>query len=709
MGALKLSNISIKNKLLFVVVVPIIGMLVLAGIKVSLLQSKAKAQGELVELMDISIAASNLVHELQKERGASAGYTNSRGRKFADTLKKQRLNTNEKRQILMETLKHIDSSKFGEEYNKELNAALAQLDVIETKRKQISSFQLPLPKVVGYYTGMNTKFLGITKKALFIVEDTALLRDISAYLYFMQSKERAGIERAVGSAGFGGGWNDAMIAKLSNLVSIQDTYLDVFLAYATPEERDYYNKKIEDSSFKDVLRMRKIAQGQNPNASGIDGEYWFKTITKKINILKDIEDHLGHDVSHLAAEEQEEAAHHRNLYLLILGVLISSVLYIAYVILTDLLRSIKNTKDVMNELSSGNSDVVVEGTNREDEIGGMAQSIEVFKQGLIERKEMEEQAMKLQAQAEDNRRKAMLDMADQFDNQVGGLIQSLSSSAGQLQTTAESMRGIADETSQSSATVASSSEEASVNVNTVASAMEEMSAAASEIGQQTTSAKTQSNDTASKARTANDTVGNLNELVDNIGEVVTSIKDIAEQTNLLALNATIEAARAGEAGKGFAVVADEVKKLASETAQKTEEIENRITEIQGATQESVQAMGDIINNISEIDHSITGVSAAVEEQNATNAEIVRSVGEASQGVQQVAQIIIEVQRGAGETGTSADLVLNAATEVANLSNNLQGSVANFLQTIRSDQTQDDAPAEASDAEEQNTEIAEAAE
>ena len=178
----------------------------------------------------------------------------------------------------------------------------------------------------------------------------------------------------------------------------------------------------------------------------------------------------------------------------------------------------------------------------------------------------------------------------------------------------------------------------------------------------------------------------LNVLADSIGEVIGTIKDIAEQTNLLALNATIEAARAGEAGKGFAVVADEVKKLANETGAKTEEIGERVNRIQEAIRNSVLAMDKIIANVSEIDQATTTVAAAVEEQNAATAEIGRNVSEASTGTQQVSQSIIQVQQNATESGEAANVVLNSAVELKKQSDILKSEVNKFLADIRGDNT-----------------------
>lgn len=406
-------------------------------------------------------------------------------------------------------------------------------------------------------------------------------------------------------------------------------------------------------------------------------------------------DKLDHELEALLVEletfTEESAKHAEHLEQKLLKILaISSMVFtilfliIATFIVRGIVRPLLATKDYADELSKGNLDVAQPTHNFEDEIADMMSSLSVFKENAVEANQLREHQKEQEIRAEQQQKQAMQDLANDFDTQVGGMIGSLAAAATELESTAESMKRIADETQQSSKVVASSSDKSSTNVNTVAAAMEEMATASSEIATQVTAANTKSNQTANDAQNANDTVGELNSLVENIGEVVVAIQDIAEQTNLLALNATIEAARAGEAGKGFAVVADEVKKLANETGQKTEEISSKISDIQAATRASVDAMQRIISNISEINASVTGVSAAVEEQNATTAEITRGVSEASQGAQQVSQIIGEVQSGAEETGSSAEAVLVAAQEVAQLSENLKGSVDGFLERVRGD-------------------------
>jgi len=363
-----------------------------------------------------------------------------------------------------------------------------------------------------------------------------------------------------------------------------------------------------------------------------------------------------------------------NTYLLIaICIAVAQAIGIALAMLigNGIANPIRHITETMQRLAKGDNDVEVTGTERADEIGDMAETVEVFKQNAIEadrlrgeqeqsRKQaetMREEQEEAKRQAEDDRRNDMLKLADGFEASVKGVVELVSSSSTEMESTAQSMTSIAEGTQSKTSEVAVASEQATANVNTVASAAEELSSSIGEISRRVSHSAEISGQAVQAAENTNQTIRELAEAAQKIGEVVDLINDIANQTNLLALNATIEAARAGDAGKGFAVVASEVKNLASQTAQATEDISAQIGGIQSTTQDAVQAIEGIGTTISEMNEIATTIASAVEEQGAATSEISRNVQEAATGTERVNANISDVSEASAETGQSASEVL----------------------------------------------------
>jgi methyl-accepting chemotaxis protein len=345
-------------------------------------------------------------------------------------------------------------------------------------------------------------------------------------------------------------------------------------------------------------------------------------------------------------------------------------------------RPLQRMTAAMKEVASGRLDIDLPGIGRQDEIGEMAQALEVFKNNAIARQALEAEQKQAEINAVARRRADMHRMADDFESAVGQIVETVSSASSRLEASAGSLTSTAERAEDLATKVVSASEQASTNVQSVASATEEMASSVNEISRQVHDSARIAGDAVGQARSTTVRVGELSKAATRIGDVVELINTIAGQTNLLALNATIEAARAGEAGRGFAVVASEVKALAEQTSKATGEIGQQISGIQAATLDSVNAIKEISATIEKLSEISATIASAVEEQGAATQEISRNVQQAAQGTQQVSANITDVQRGASETGSASSQVLTAAKSLSGDSGRLRSEVSKFLSSVR---------------------------
>jgi len=368
------------------------------------------------------------------------------------------------------------------------------------------------------------------------------------------------------------------------------------------------------------------------------------------------------------------------LVLLVTSLGISVVLVMAVVV--TVVRPIKGMTQAMMQLSGGDNTTEIPALDKQDEIGEMAQAVQVFKENAIENEELQERERQQLKEREKRTEKIELLIAD-FDTKSSEVLKSVSSAATQMNTSAQSLSSTAEQTNRQSTIVASASEEAATNVRTVASAAEELNCSISEIGRQIDQSADIAKSAAESAEETGQTMRDLADASKRIGDVVSLITDIAEQTNLLALNATIESARAGEAGKGFAVVASEVKTLANQTAKATEDIGAQIDGVQSISVQAVQAMDKIAETIAKMNEIAVAIASSMNEQKSATEEIARNVAEASNGTAEVSANISGVNEGAEQTGRAAGELLSSAGELSAQAEVLNESVDTFLAGIRS--------------------------
>lgn len=658
---MSIRNLPISLKLTLISLLPMLLALsfISHDITASYRAYKAMSQGQ--TLNQLTMKASHLVHELQRERGLSSGYLGGNS-DFASALQRQHETTDQQRQNFQAELDRFNSEQYGQSLAQSLHQISDQLAQLDELRRKVTQRVITAGDAINAYSTMNQQLLEITTQYSLLTEDLSVSHAATAYYFFSMTKEQAGKERAILNEVFSQNrFSERTQRQFLSVLTRAQMYDAQFHSHATDDHKSHVDSLLQSDATRTVETMRNTALSRNQDFN-IAPQQWFNAATSRINLLKEAEDYLADELAHEVALHREESF--SSLITLASVALISAPLIL--VVSTLIQRNIQN------------------------QIRGLSRAIDAVEV---------DSNLTIEAPVYSNDELGQL--AGHFNNMIShlrSLTRSVTDVGGKLQEMVNQVQGVAVGVNHE---VGKGLDQ----TNMIASALEQMGLSVSEVAgncsiaaDRSDQANVAASEGAGMVNQAHQNMARLSDQIDTamavidqvaadseeIGSVLDVITSIAEQTNLLALNAAIEAARAGDQGRGFAVVADEVRGLAHKTQESSAKVQSMIEQLQTRSREAVRAMqdshartGSTVDGFGQVLNQLKNITAQAGSVNQMNLQNAAATEQQSATVDEINHNIKDVQRSYNETSKRVSTLNQSAHRLEDLSRMLADEVRQF--------------------------------
>lgn len=582
-------NLTLSTRLIIVQAILWLLIVVLSALTVSSNLKQLELSDRDIEIVAITEALANIAHNYAVERGLSAGFLGSKGEKFQNELRQQRLTADNNKQVLQALATTID--RLG------MTALLAplkqKLDNIAQTRRRVD--QLDRSTFFNEYSELNALAIKLSQLVMSKLSRQDLRDDANQVIKLLWIKERAGQERGALNGVFAAGnLSDERKVQINEYISQQNAYAELFKSNASEAQILAYQQAIESSSLNVFYRMREDFQrqaAQSASISGISASDWFAAATARIKSIASVLNDIRGDIVAQAEKAKSQANYTLWLTALILIAVLASSITLSFYTVKSLSRGVQKIVNALNKVIQHGDLSHRINTQREDEIGQISSALDAFLDSL-------ENIFRDVVQISERLSKNASESSDAIQMNQMAVSKQLSDSTVIATAISEMSASIAD--------VASSANQ----VNQIMEATAELNTQTSQLSTSTATSVSQLNE---HIQSSDGQVVELSEQVKDIEQILQSIVTITEQTNLLALNAAIEAARAGDQGRGFAVVADEVRALSARTQTSTVEIQQIIDRLSMASQAARTSMSQCIEQVQKSVEFANSSKATVQE------------------------------------------------------------------------------------------------